>query len=41
MENPDADVRGGVVLEIQTHSDKGRGWFENPKFWQSSFVDGP
>ena len=40
MKNRDADVRGGVVLEIQTHPDKGRGWFENPRFWRTSFVDG-
>ena len=25
-----------VVLEIRTHPDRGRGWFENPKFWQTS-----
>ena len=31
----------GVVLEIRTHPDKGRGWFENPRFWRTSFVDGP
>ena len=32
----------GVVLEIRTHPDKGRGgWFENPGFWRTSFVDGP
>ena len=30
-----------MVLEIRTHPDKGRGWFENPRFWRSSFVDGP
>ena len=29
----------GVVLEIRTHPDKGRGWFENPRFWLTSFVD--
>ena len=46
--NPNADVRGGGggggggwVLEIRTHPDKGRGWFENPRFWRTSFVDGP
>ena len=26
----------GVVLEIRTHPDKGRGWFENPRFWRTS-----
>ena len=31
--------RGG--LEIRTHPDKGRGVFENPRFWRPSFVDGP
>ena len=31
----------GVVLEIRTHPDKGRGWFENTRFWRTSFVDGP
>ena len=30
-----------MVLEIRTHPDKGRGWFENPRFWRTSFVDGP
>ena len=41
------EIRGwfgnsGVVLEIRTHPDKGRGgWFENPRFWRTSFVDGP
>ena len=40
MKNPDTDVRGGgVVLKIWTHPDKGRGWFENPRFWRTSFVD--
>ena len=31
----------GVVLEIRAHPDRGRGWFENPKFWRTFFVDGP
>ena len=31
----------GVVLEIRTHPDKGRGWFTNPRFWRTSFADGP
>ena len=26
----------GVVLEIRTHPDWG--WFENPRFWRTSFV---
>ena len=32
-----------MVLEIRTHPDKGRGggWFENQRFWRTSFVDGP
>ena len=29
----------GVVLEIRTRG--GGGWFENPRFWRTSFVDGP
>ena len=42
MKNLDATSgEGGVVLEIRTHPDKGRGWFENPRFWRTSFVDGP
>ena len=28
-------------MEIRTHPDKGRVWFENPRFWRTSFVDGP
>ena len=31
-------MSGEVVLEIRTHPDKGRGWFENPRFWRTSFV---
>ena len=31
----------GMVLEIRTHPDKGRGWFENPRFLRMSFVGGP
>ena len=30
-----------MVLEFRTHPDKGRGWFENLRFWRTSFVDGP
>ena len=30
-----------VVLEIRSQPDKGRGWFENPRFRWTSFVDGP
>ena len=28
-------------MEIRIHPDKRRGWFENPRFWRTSFVDGP
>ena len=31
----------GVVFEIRTHLDRGMGWFNNPRFWRTSFVDGP
>ena len=31
----------GVVFEIRTHPDRGMGWFENSRFWRTSFVDGP
>ena len=27
-----------VALEIRTHPDRGREWFENPRFWRASFV---
>ena len=30
-----------VVLKIRTQPDKGKGWFKNPSFWRTSFVDGP
>ena len=29
----------GAVLEIRTHTGRGRGWFKNPSFWRTSYVE--
>ena len=38
--NPDADDRGGFGNSDTLGQGEG-GWFENPRFWRTSFVDGP
>ena len=43
MKNLDADVRGGGggFGNSDTPGQGEGGWFENPRFWRTSFVDGP
>ena len=42
MKNLDADVRGGGgFVNSDTPGQGEGGWFENPRFWRTSFVDGP
>ena len=37
----DADVRGGFGNSDTPGQGEGGGWFENPRFWRTSFVDSP
>ena len=39
-ENPDVDVRGGVIWKFG-RTRTGEGWFENQRCWRTSFVNGP
>ena len=42
LKNPDVrEGGGGGFGNSDTPGQGERGWFENPRFWRTSFVDGP